>query len=175
MLEKMHNIIQKQEIQKSKYQKNSLNESFRKQRYDKLNHENRTLLERLKNKQSTYSARNYANDRKVIENRLLMISHFQNKTKTSPKPKNRKKITEILDPRKLIYEKKTYIDKKCIIVEIYQYPTNIKIIAIEEESSSTYRLIISHEDCYQITEGLQNWDNILRCLDIEGELLVLKF
>ena len=166
--------MQKNEKKSPRNTKNSLNQTVRKRNYSQMNYENRELFERLRSKQSHYSANNYANDRKVIENRLLMISQFKKKHQKN-RPHIKKKLNAIVDIRRLVYKKGIYLEGRGILIEIYKYPENIRIFAIDGESSDTYRLIISNADAFEFMKGSLNWEIFLKCLNIENGALVLEF
>ena len=101
-----------------------------------------------------------------------MISHFPKLPKTKIKTKKKKIKYTIFDMRKLVYKKGIYIQNEAFLVEIYKYPEDIRILAINAVTDDTYRLIINNKEIY-LYEIHENWDMILKKLDFEGDSLLL--
>lgn len=77
LLEKMHHIFQnKKQNTMRTLPKGSLNYGYRKKVLTQIEVENKSMLERLRNKSSCYSARIWEKDRKNTEKRLKSIGEY---------------------------------------------------------------------------------------------------
>ena len=162
----MNTIMKKSEKKINKNFKVSLKYTYRKKNYKKINNENKSLLERLKNKQPNYNRKTWAVERKTIEDRIGRISHFP-KTKNWSKTRT-KKVKAVVDIRKIVYNAKVYVKNRELLIEVYKYPTTVIIIAIDVNSKETFRLIIEYIEALNIMKGFENWESLTNYLTIEG-------
>lgn len=175
LLEKMHRIMRKHEVPIRSVDKQSLNYERRKKNYQRINQENKDIYDRLVKKQSAYSRKKYASERRTVENRLAMISIFNKPSRPSPKRQSKRISEDILDLKYLVLKKSVVINYRQFIIEIYKYPHDIKILAFDPYSPDIFRLILSHEEAFEIIGESEDWTELLSCLNMEGDTFTLAY
>ena len=169
----MHRIMQKHERPVKVQDKVSLNYRKRKSTYDRINKENKSIYTRLVNKQSAYSRQKYASDRKVIENRLAMISNHS--LKPTPRRACKRLSEDLLDLKYLVLKQSIKLKNKIFLIEIYKYPQDLKILAFDTSSSDIFRLVLSEYEAEEFIGDNEDYDQLLEALNIEGDCLTLTY
>lgn len=165
----------KHEVKISKMQKPSLNYERRKKNYERINRENREIYERLVKKQSVYSRKRYASERKNIENRLAMISIFNKPGKLCTKHRTKRMSEDILDLKYLVLKEPVLIKSRKYLIEIYKYPYDVKILAYDSNTSDIFRLVLSTEEAFEIIGYAEDWTELLYCLNMENGTFTLTY
>ena len=155
--------------------KQSLNYERRKKNYQRINQENRDIYDRLVKKQSAYSRKKYASERRTVENRLAMISVFNKPSRPSPKRHPKRMSEDILDLKYLVLKKAVFINYRQFIIEIYNYPNDIKVLAFDPYSPDIFRLILSPQEALDIIGESEDWTQLLSCLNMEGDTFTLTY
>jgi hypothetical protein len=156
-------------------EKISLNFGVRRQNYERINKENQSFYNRLVNKRSVYSRKKYASERRVVENRLAMIRGNNHSVKPTPR-RNMKRLSEdVLDLRYLTLKQPVKLRNKVFLIEVYQYPRDVKILAFDSVSNDIFRLVLSTDEAEEFIGETQDYSLLLNELDIEGDSLTLTY
>lgn len=167
--------MRKHEVPMNKIRGPSLNYEKRKKNYEKINRENREIYERLVKKQSVYSRKRYASERKRVENRLAMISIFNKPAKSNAKHRTKRMSEDILDLKYLVLKESVLIKTRKFLIEIYKYPHDVKILAFDINTSDIFRLVLSTEEAFEIIGRNEDWTELLYCLNMENGTFTLTY
>jgi hypothetical protein len=101
-----------------------------------------------------------------------MISHFAKPAAKKP-PKRKLFLENTLDANNLVFEKPIFLQNRSIYIEIFLYPQDVRVQAMDVINEEVFRLALNHEEAFEIIGPDYDWEVLTKALTIEGESLML--
>jgi hypothetical protein len=155
------------------YIKQSLNYSLRTRNQRQISIDNLSLLERIQSKRSFYDFGKVNSDRKAGKStkQYGIIPSFSKNHREFWPEKSRNVSPMPTKEKTKVFNMKIKLAGSLFSVDIYKKNSQVKIIAINEETKEKYILKLKMKEALTLMYGSLNWSRLVDCLHLEdGEL-----
>lgn len=177
LLEKIHRIMKKKPHHVAKNRKSSLNFSQRVQRQSRILVENAEIFKKLQNKKSEYEfefdASVHRNNSEFSQKYISTIPPDSSLLNYPTMEKPRKLSPLIVDIKRFRHKNRVILNGQCFEVDITQGIDSIRMVASEENTENSYSLELLYQDALFYMDGREDWEKLIRCLDLAGSELTL--
>lgn len=102
-----------------------------------------------------------------------MNTYFSNHSQSVSIERPRRLSPLVVDIKELVYQKHLIMDGRSFSVEITKGKDKIRIVAHDPKTFTTYSIEISKRDALEFMGGKENWDLIVKNLQLDGTELSL--
>lgn len=102
-----------------------------------------------------------------------MQTYFSNHSHSVSIDRPRRLSPLIVDIKEMVYQKNLVLDGRVFLVEITKGKEKIRIVANDAKTFTTYSIEISKKDALDFMRGKENWEILVKNLQLEGTELSL--